>query len=45
LRRLIPAALFADSLPFMLWAAIAQDRLREWLARLVRPSARRDPGG
>jgi hypothetical protein len=42
---MFPAALFADSLPFMLWAAIAQDRLREWLARLVRPSARREPGG
>ena len=39
---LFPAALFADSLPFMLWAAIAQQRIREWLGRLVGPSARRD---
>jgi hypothetical protein len=42
---LFPAALFADSLPFMLWAAIAQHRLREWLARLVGPSARTGSGG
>ncbi|HEY8156978.1 MAG TPA: hypothetical protein VII72_22825 [Myxococcota bacterium] len=42
---MFPAALFADSLPFMLWAAIAQDRLREWLVRLVGPRTRPDSGG
>jgi hypothetical protein len=42
---LFPAALLADGLPFMLWAAIAQQRLREWLARLVGPSARAGSGG
>jgi len=42
---LFPAALFADSLPFMLWAAIAQQQLRGWFARVVGPAARSDSGG
>ena len=41
---LFPAALFADSLPFMLWAVIAHRWLRERLARLIGPAARGDPG-
>jgi hypothetical protein len=33
---LFPAALFADSLPFMLWAVIAHRFLRDLLARVLR---------
>ena len=36
---LFPAALFADSLPFMLWAVIAHRWLRDWLSRWVAPPA------
>ncbi len=39
---LFPAALFADSLPFMLWAVIAHRWLRDRLARLIGPAARTD---
>lgn len=39
---LFPAALFADSLPFMLWAAIAHQQLRGLLARVIGPAARED---
>lgn len=42
---LFPAALFADSLPFMLWAAIAHQQLRGWFARVVGPAARADSEG
>ena len=41
---LFPAALFADSLPFMLWAVIAHRWLRDRLARLIAPTARTDSG-
>jgi hypothetical protein len=36
---LFPAALFADSLPFMLWAVIAHRWLRDWFAKLITPPA------
>ena len=39
---LFPAALFADSLPFMLWAAIAHQQLRGLLARVIGPAAHGD---
>jgi hypothetical protein len=39
---LFPAALFADALPFMLWAVIAHRWLRDWFARMVGPAARTD---
>jgi hypothetical protein len=39
---LFPAALFADSLPFMLWAVIAHRWLRDRLARLIGPTAKSD---
>ena len=42
---LFPAALFADSLPFMLWAVIAQQWLRERFARWLGPTAGRGGGG
>jgi hypothetical protein len=41
---LFPAALFADSLPFMLWAVIANRWLRDWFARIVGPAPPADPG-
>jgi len=42
---LFPAALFADSLPFMLWAVIAHRWLRDRLARVIAPATRPDAGG
>ena len=42
---MFPAALFADSLPFMLWAVIAHRWLRDCLARIIRPASRADSGG
>jgi hypothetical protein len=42
---LFPAALFADSLPFMLWAVIAQRTLRDLFARVLASGARKDAAG
>jgi hypothetical protein len=42
---LFPAALFADALPFMLWAVIAHRWLRDWFARMVGPAARTESEG
>jgi hypothetical protein len=39
---LFPAALFVDSLPFMLWAVIAHRCLRELLGRWLPPASGRD---
>jgi hypothetical protein len=41
-RTLFPAALFADSLPFMLWAVIAHRFLSGLLSRVLAPAPRGD---
>jgi hypothetical protein len=41
---LFPAAIFADSLPFILWALIAHRWLRDRLARVTGRPARADSG-